>query len=278
VTRDIASILEGWSFEPNQLSVRIVRGDDGREKIQLRLELGLLQMELDGRPDGQRPEEKESWLDVYRSRQKEQDTAHPDGAPFLLEAEDCERLLREGIQYYHRYLSFWHLKRYELCARDTSRNLRLFKFVREHARREQDKRQFDQWRPYVTMMHTRAVATPLLEMNDHVAAVKAIDAGIAGIRTFLEEYQQTERADQCAELTHLVRWREEIVAEAPQSPTAENPDAERPSFEPPDLQAQLEAELRAAIDGERFEDAARLRDELRRLADSPFQPRPGEKM
>ena len=166
------------------------------------------------------------------------------------------------MQYYHRYLSFWHLKRYELCARDTNRNLRLFKFVREHARHEQDKRQFDQWRPYVTMMHTRAVATPLVEMSDHEAAVKAIDAGIAGIRTFLEEYQQTERADQCAELTHLVRWREEIVAERRRADSrAPATDRRRPSR--PICRPSCEAELRAAIDNERFEDAARLRDELR---------------
>ena len=76
------------------------------------------------------------------------------------------RLLREGVQYYHRYISFWHLERYELCARDTNRNLRLFAFVREHARHTRDKLQFDQWRPYVTMMHARAVATPLIGLRE----------------------------------------------------------------------------------------------------------------
>ena len=267
MARDIASILEGWEFDPDQFSVRIIKGDDGREKIQMRLELGLLQMEMDGRPDGLRPEGLESWLEVYRQRQRAHADAHPDAAPFQLEAADCQWLLREGIQYYHRYLSFWHLKRYELCARDTNRNLRLFKFVREHARREQDKRQFDQWRPYVIMMHTRAVATPLVEMADYEAAAKAIEAGIGGIRLFLEEYQQTEHADQCAELTHLVRWREELLAQA--TPR---------SAEPPDLVTQLREQLAKAIEEERFEDAARLRDEIRRHMQSPFQPPTDEKL
>jgi hypothetical protein len=279
VSRDISRILEGWEYEPNQVSVRIVRGDDAKEKIQLRIELGLLQMELDGRPDGQRPEGCESWLDYYRQRQMAQETAQPDGAPFLLESEDCERLLREGIQYYHRYLSFWHLKRYELCARDTTRNLRLFKFVRDHARLERDKRQFDQWRPYVTMMHTRAVATPLVEMQDFTAAIQAIDAGINGIRRFLDEYNQQERATQCAELTHLEKWREEVAAQTPDRspPPVDAPPVEAPP-QAPDLLAQLRDRLEQAITAERFEEAAQLRDEIRRMAESPFQSRPDEKL
>jgi hypothetical protein len=134
VSRDIARILNGWDFDPERVSVRIVAGEDGREKIQLRLDLGLLQMEIDGRPDGQRPGGYESWFDYYRHEQQAHDSAHPDSAPFSLSEADCERLLREGVQYYHRYLSFWHLDRYELCARDTRRNLLLFKFVRDHAK------------------------------------------------------------------------------------------------------------------------------------------------
>lgn len=264
---DISGILEGWDFDPEQLSVRIITGEDGRQRIQMRLELGLLQMAMDGRPDSLRPEGQESWLEVYRQRQRAQELEHPDAAPFQLETSDCQLLLREGIQYYHRYLSFWHLKRYELCARDTNRNLRLFKFVREHARREQDKRQFDQWRPYVTMMHARAVATPLVEMGQIEAAIHAIRAGIDGIRQFLEEYNQTEHADQCAELTHLVRWRDELLEQAPPRPA-----------QPPDLVSQLREQLAQAIDEERFEEAARLRDEIRRQMQSPFQRPTDEKL
>ena len=48
--------------------MRIVPGDDGREKLQMRIDLGLLQMELDGRPDGQRPAGAESLLDHLEAR------------------------------------------------------------------------------------------------------------------------------------------------------------------------------------------------------------------
>ena len=41
---DISDILADWPYEPGQISARKITGDDGKEKIQLRLDLGLLQM------------------------------------------------------------------------------------------------------------------------------------------------------------------------------------------------------------------------------------------
>ena len=68
--------------------MRVVPGDDGREKIQLRIDMGLLQMEIDGRPDGTRPEGAASWLDYYFQKQRAHDAAHPDSASFELSEED----------------------------------------------------------------------------------------------------------------------------------------------------------------------------------------------
>jgi len=237
--------------------VRIVPGDDGRGKIQLRVDLGILQMELDGRPDGFRPEGFESWLDYYEHQQRAHDEAHLDSASFLLSEQDCVRLWREGMQYYHRYLSFWHLDLYESCARDTARNLRLFAFVRTHVQDDRHKLQFDQWRPYVLMMHTRAVATPLLQQRLYEQGLSAIEAGIEGIREFLDEYDQSERAEECVELVSLERWREEILNQE------ERAAAARPKTTIQILRRQLEA----AIAAEEFEEAARLRDQIRKLGD-----------
>jgi hypothetical protein len=253
VSKDISHILAGWPYEPDTTSVRIVRGDDGEEKIQLRVDLGLMQMQFHGRPDGLRPKGHESWLDYYQSQQHLHDGDNPDSTPFLLEPEDCAELLREGVQYYHRYLSFWHLRRFELCARDTKRNLALFAFVREHARREPDKLQFDQWRPYVTMMHTKAVATPLVELRQIEAARRVVERGIAQIKEFLAEYGQTHRAKHCSELVHLERWLKKLNE---RQPTAAE------MYASSDRLAQLRAELESAIAAERFEDAAKIRDEI----------------
>jgi hypothetical protein len=186
----------------------------------------------------------------------------------VLESQDCALLLREGMQYYHRYISFWHLERYELCARDTNRNLRLFGFVRDHARHNKDKLMFDQWRPYVTMMHARAVATPLAAMNDYETAIGVIDAGITGIRKFLEDYNQSENAESCTELAQLLRWRDQLASKGPGRFAAE-PQPEHPLV-------GLHQELELAITEERFEDAARLRDQIRRYREQPMNPGPAE--
>ncbi|QDT68563.1 UvrB/uvrC motif protein [Planctomycetes bacterium MalM25] len=261
VTLDITHVLRDWEFHPEEVTVRLVEGEDGREKVQLRLDLGLMQFERDGRPDGRRIEDFDSWLDLHRARQAEHDTAHPDGAPYQLAPEDCAELLREGVQYYHRYISFWALKKYELCARDTERNLQLINFVRDHARLERDKLQFDQWRPYVIMMHARAVATPLLDAGDEEAGLAAIDRAVERIEAFLSDYNRSEQADQVNELTFLRRWRREVAGRGQRG--LPSPD------EADDPIEKLRQRLNEAIEAEHYEEAANLRDELERLENPP---------
>jgi hypothetical protein len=272
VSDDISPILGDWPYRPDEITVRIVDGNDGRRKVQLRLDLGILQMEFDGRPDGRRIHECESWFEFHTQRQKEHDSENPDSAPYILEPEDCQELLREGVQYYHRYLSFWHLGLYELCARDTERNLRLFAFVRERARDERVRREFDQWRPYVTMMHARAVATPLVELEQWEAAVNVLNAGIRGIEKFLSDYNQIEKAPQVGELAFLQRWKQEIIDK--HAPRAIEGPEQAASIALPDPLKHAREELDRAIQEERYEDAARLRDELRRLENPPPPPLP----
>ena len=258
MSNDLSRILNEWRFDPESVLVRVVPGDDGLGKIQLRVDLGILQMEMNGRPDGFRPEGFESWLDYYEHQQQTYDEANLDAAPFLIAEEDCIRLWREGMQYYHRYLSFWHLELYELCTRDTERNLRLFAFVRSHSRDERHKLQFDQWRPYVIMMHTRAVATPLLEQKIFDEGLRVIDTGIDGIREFLDEYNQSHRAEECVELVSLERWREDILSKEECAAAAR----------PKSAIELLRRDLEATIAAEEFEEAARLRDKIRKLGEN----------
>jgi hypothetical protein len=255
MSKDISKLLNDWIYEPDKVMVRIVPGDNGRSKIQLRVDLGLLQMEMDGRPDGVRPEGYESWLEYYEHKQRMHDEAHPDGPPFELQPDDCGRLWRESLQYYHRYLSFWHLDLFELCARDTKRNLRLFAFIRAQTGDDRLKLQFDQWRPYVQMMHTRAVATPLLAQKAFAEGLRVIEIGIEAIREFLDEYNQSHRAEECIELVSLERWRDDILSREEQAAAA------RPKSRIGLLRRQLER----AIANEQFEEAAQIRDEIRQI-------------
>lgn len=254
---DLTRLFQHWAYDPDQISVRLIAGDDGREKIQLRIDLGVLQMELDGRPDGQRPEGFESWFDYYEHQQQEYDARNLEEPAFTLDDAACLRLWREGVQYYHRYLSCWHLDLYAQCARDTQRNLRLFSFVRSHAQDDRAKLQFDQWRPYVTMMHARAIATPLVLEHKLGPALEAIEAGIESIRDFLEEYDQAHRAEECGELTSLEQWRDELLEREEGLAAAQ----------PKTALHLLRRKLDTAIAAEEFEEAARLRDEIKKIGE-----------
>ncbi len=259
MSHDISEILHRWEYHPDDLLVRVIEGDDGRQLLQIRLDLGLLQLECDGRPDGQRPEGFESWLDFYEHQQRRYEEANPDAARYILGAEDCARLWREGVQYYHRYIAFWHLDMYDPCARDTARNLRLFEFVRRHATDDRIKLQFDQWRPYVIMMHTRARAMPLVQLGELGEGLRIIEGGMDAVREFLDEYDQGDRAEECAELVSLEHWRNEIIER----------DRRAAAARPKSAAEILRRKLDAAIAAEEFEEAARLRDEIRRLQANP---------
>src|SRR2546423_6742700 len=52
---DISHLLAQWEYKPGQVVVRKIKGKNGKEKIQLRVDLGILQMNVEGRPDGKRP-------------------------------------------------------------------------------------------------------------------------------------------------------------------------------------------------------------------------------
>ena len=52
---DISHLLDQWEYQPGQVVARRFKTKRGTEKIQLRLDLGLLQMNAEGRPDGKRP-------------------------------------------------------------------------------------------------------------------------------------------------------------------------------------------------------------------------------
>ena len=52
--KDIDDLLTQWRYEPGEVMARLVKAGDGREVLQMRVDMGVLQMEVQGRPDGAR--------------------------------------------------------------------------------------------------------------------------------------------------------------------------------------------------------------------------------
>src|SRR5258707_9325486 len=87
--KDVGPLLKGWDYEPGTINVRKINGLDGKQKLQMRLDLGLLQMELTGRPDGAKPHGFDSLLEYYESQLKEHKRNNGTELGFHLTSGEC---------------------------------------------------------------------------------------------------------------------------------------------------------------------------------------------
>src|SRR6184192_3328429 len=242
---DLNSILKDWPHENRAIKVRKVLGLDGRQKLQLRIDLGVLQMELTGRPDGLRPHGCESLLTYHQLRAARAKARNED---YELTPEQCAELQQEGIQYYHRYLSLFQINDFEGVVRDTQRNLDLFTFVSEHTDREEFSWSLQQFRPYVLMMNTRAKASILLGQGKFPEAIGEIEHGRDAITEFLQQSNFPELVSKSSEIAFLEEWLEEVKAKRPLSKLE-----------------IMQREMQTAIAKELYERAAELRDAIKLL-------------
>ncbi len=233
------------------MSARRITGRDGSDKIQMRLDLGLLQMEVSGSPDGIRPHGCESLLEYHEQRLANHIRTGGLAEEFHLDSAQCEQLRNEGLMYYHRYLAEFILEDYQSAVRDTTRNLRMMDFSRTHAAEQSDREIMDQHRAYVIMMRTRASTLLTLDEDRLAEAMVEVSKGIDQIEE-TRENSHLGTDGGASELAVLRALKTEIQGRLPKDPAV-------------DIQRQLTA----AIDEERYEDAVGLRDQLRRLTGKP---------
>ena len=242
---DLNTILKDWPHENRAIKVRKIVGLDGRQKLQLRIDLGVLQMEVTGRPDGVRPHGCESLLTYHQLRAAQKEA---EGETYELTPEQCAALQQEGIQYYHRYLSLFQINDFAGVVRDTQRNLDLFDFVAAHTERDELSWTLQQFRPYVLMMHTRARASILLAQGKFPEAMTEIQRGRDAISDFFQRSNFPELAAKSSEIAFLDEWLQEVGAKRPLSKLE-----------------VMQREMQSAIAKELYERAAELRDKIRQL-------------
>lgn len=298
---DITELLDKWPYESGKINARLVKGKDGQPRIQVRLDLGLLQMHTDGRPDGQRPFGYPSLLEYFESKLDDaRGNSTPDNPPdirgargggmpeepetpegeaeeiegsdagetespggeasgpessgpaepeeFSLSPEDCRALREEAVQFYHRYLAEMALEDFEAVIRDTTRNIRVLDLCHEHAQQDDDKNALEQFRPYITMMRARALASQSLKDNEPKAAIFAIEEALEILKKHFQEHDQPQLFEQSNEVQMLKSMRDALVPKLPVSQKGE-----------------LKARLQRALEQENYELAAILRDELKLL-------------
>jgi hypothetical protein len=236
--RDIDPLLRNWKFHPGEVNARLVKARDGRQVLQMRIDMGLLQMETDLRPDGGRPHGAETYYDYLVSE------VVREGDGFRLSKEQCAEADREFVQFYHRRLCWLSLREYRRAARDADHSLAFMDFVREHSPDEEWTLSHEQYRPFVLFHRVQAAALAALEEAGAEGAIRELDAGLARFRELFARYDAEEQYGE----DELVRRLEEMR------------EAVRRRY---DVGRTLDEQLAEAIRAEDYEQAARIRDRIR---------------
>jgi hypothetical protein len=242
---DLKPTLVDWPYDAEQVSVRKILGTDGEVRIQMRVELGVLQMETDERPDGIKPLGSESLVEYHRDRLATHEQRDGTALGFTISPAQCQELRFEASLYYRRYVALFVLEEYSSVARDTSHNLAIFDLCREYAAEADDRTCLEPFRPYVLMMDARSRTYDAIGQNESASALAHVNRGIMNIKIFYNDQGNPEGAEACEELKLLRGLTAEIGDQVPE-----------------DWLLSTRKALRAAIEQERFEEAAQLRDEL----------------
>ena len=248
--QDIAEITEGWDYDPNEVRARWIEAADGSRKLQLRLDLGVFQMEPDGRPDGTQPHRYPSLLEYYLAEERK----HTRGVlAEPLDTDACSALQQEAMQYYYRIMACHSLGEWERVRDDSDHALDLIDLASEYAADDETAWHFSQMFPYMRMMNARALAEIAMSEGNYAEAAKQAQEAVDEIEGFFKENYDSVNEDgsEVATPGELVSVRE-LLAEV---------EKRRPMTETETLQR----ELARAIELENYERAAQLRDKLKGL-------------
>ena len=248
---DLRPFLDAWPYDPEH-TIRMVRGADGKRRLQVRLPLGIEQYELDGRPDGRRPEGHESELARWERRLVDYSARHGSDEGLRIPSDACAELREEAVLYYYRYVLLFQVGEYGRTARDTSRNIRCANLVAHYGQTEEDRESMEPYRPYIVRMNRASRALLALERRQYDIALNEVEAGMRSIESLPERNEPTFGFEKKRSLAFLRQLKGEIRRKRPVS-----------------LRERLERRLNRAVREEAYELAARLRDRIAELDADP---------
>jgi hypothetical protein len=241
--KDIAQLLEDWEFKPGTIGVRLVSLAN-RDMIQMRVEMGVLQMETTDRPDGSRPGGMATYLDFLIAERIN------GGENWRLGVEHSTEIDREFMQFYQRRISWLKLKEYANVVRDANHTLALMDFCEEYSPDESWGMSHEQYRPFVLFHRTQADALQALQATTPENAIERINAGLTCIQEVFEQHEIMEHFEGDELVNQLRETRESLRAEYKIGMT-------------------LTEQLEQAIHNEQYELAAELRDQIGTSASPP---------
>lgn len=246
---DLNQLLAEWSIPDGQFGARMIRGVDGGEFVQLRVDLGVLQMYPDGRPDG-------AHYRGYPSAQRLVFERLRLGLP--VDEQDWQELHRELQQLNYRRLALYVVAEeadtlrsdsaarecFARVLRDVDDCLQIVNLIEEHE--ESGARPHPGIRPTLLLQRTRALARLRSLEGCHEEAIEALQKGL----------EQLDQALATAGIDREAREQDAGILLLR--------EMEHQLREHSGISRTLRERLAEAVENEDYETAAQLRDELRR--------------
>jgi hypothetical protein len=246
-------VIQGWPYdpEPGEVLAREVRARDGRTVLQVRVELGVLQIEVAGRPDGLRPHGFVTYLDYLRHCAAGRGQAPGSkSAPWVMTDQQCGEADREFVQFNHRRLAWLALRRYDRAIQDADHTLALMDFIRRHGNEDEFIASHEQLRGPVLFHRTQAATILALERRRYEDAIDALRDGVDRLSAHQRSWWDQRDPDESPNpslIDHLRNFEQEI----------------RSNYR---VEKTLREQLDEAVAREDYEQAARLRDKIRAQA------------
>jgi hypothetical protein len=238
--RDLDTLLRDWPYRPDEVLARTLKGSDGRTILQMRIDLGVIQMETVNRPDGQRPHGQRTYYD-YLIRESLDNQAEG----FTMSAEQCGLADQEFAQFYHRRVCWLALREYRNAVLDADHTLAFMDFVKDHSPNDDWTISHEQYRPFVLFHRVQAAVLAELEEHGPEAAIAELNRGLNSFKQLYVEYEAEDKYGDDEFVLRLSDLKSSLKTHFKVGRSAE----------------ELLAE---AIEKEDYETAAKLRDELAR--------------
>lgn len=236
--QDIDKLLEQWPFDPFAINVRLLELRQ-RQVLQMRVDMGVLQLETEGRPDGMTPHGATTYYDFLKAKSIEADE-------FSLDEQNCLEIDREFVQFYHRRVCWLQLKEFKNAVADADHTLGLMDFCKRYSPDEDWSNNHEQYRPFVIYHRTQAAALAWLEGDEEVdtdRAIEEVNKGLETLRELFIDYDAEEQYEEDDLVVRLIEFREGV----------------RERYE---IGMTLREQLEKAIEDEDYEKAAEIRDQL----------------
>jgi hypothetical protein len=246
--KDIDNILQQWPFDPQSVNVRMLELAQ-RSVLQMRVDMGVLQMEIEGRPDGHKFDGLKTYFDFLKQKSQK------DSDDLELDDDTCMEIDREFVQFYHRRVCWLQLKEFSKAVKDADHTLKLMDFCKTHSPDEQWTVSHEQYRPFVLYHRTQAAALSHLNAEDEAeeiitsdreaveTAIEEVNVGLTKLYDLFIEYDAEDQYEEDDLVMRLRELREGL----------------RDKY---DIGSTLNERLAKAVEDEDYELAAQLRDEL----------------